>query len=303
METDVRAELGLKHRYEFTMLLDVTNGNPNGDPDAGNMPRIDPETGHGIITDVCIKRKIRDYIETVHENEAGYRIYIKDGVPLAKTDKQAMEKVVGADWEKKEFKKSDNDIDVKLRDFMCSNFFDIRAFGAVMTTFVKKKLSCGQVNGPVQICFGSSIDPIVRQDITITRVVATTEDDFEKKDTEMGSKTIVPYGLYRVDGYISAAAANKTTHFNEDDLEVLWDAMINMYEINHSAARGKMGVRKLIVFQHDTIFGNASAEELFGLVKVSRKEDVVVARRFEDYIVDIDSENKCPDSVKIIVKK
>ena len=200
------------------------------------MPRIDAETGYGIVTDVCIKRKIRNYIETVKEGQAGYRIYVKDNVPLASNDKEAYE-YVGVD--EKEAQKSKGLIDEKIRDFMCSNFYDIRAFGAVMTTFVKAKLNCGQVRGPVQLGFARSIDPIVQQEVTITRVAITTEEDAKNKETEMGRKHIIPYALYRVDGYISANLARKTTGFTEEDLQLLWDAIINMFECDHSAARVK----------------------------------------------------------------
>ena len=176
----------IKNRYEFVILFDVENGNPNGDPDAGNMPRIDPETGHGLVTDVCLKRKIRNYVETVKEDESGYRIYVKDGVPLNRSDAEACA-YVGVDPAKlKEAKKKDANLDVLLRDFMCSNFYDIRTFGAVMTTFVKNNLNCGQVRGPVQLGFARSIDPIIPQEVTITRVAITTEADAEKKGTEMG---------------------------------------------------------------------------------------------------------------------
>ena len=195
----------IKNRYDFVVLYDVENGNPNGDPDAGNMPRVDPETGYGIVTDVCLKRKIRNYVETAKEGEPGYRIYIKEGVPLNKSDKEACKKFnvnVESDEKKlkeaiKEAKKADPDLDAKIRDYMCGNFFDIRTFGAVMTTFVKGALNCGQVRGPVQLGFSRSVDPVISQEITITRVAITTEADAEKKGTEMGRKYIVPYGLYR----------------------------------------------------------------------------------------------------------
>ena len=190
----------IKNRYEFTILFDVENGNPNGDPDAANMPRVDPETGYGLVTDVCIKRKIRNYVEDVMEDATGYGIYIKDGVPLNVSDRRAYDAVLG---EGKKLEKKDPEIDAKLRDFMCANFYDVRTFGAVMTTFVKDKLNCGQVRGPVQIGFARSIDPIVRQDVAITRVTVTTEADYAKKDTEMGRKQIIPYALYRADGFIS----------------------------------------------------------------------------------------------------
>lgn len=176
----------IKNRYDFVILFDVENGNPNGDPDAGNMPRIDPETGYGLVTDVCLKRKIRNYVETLKEDEKGYRIYIKDGVPLNRSDAEAIS-TLGIDPDLKAAKKADPDIDAKLRDYMCENYFDIRTFGAVMTTFVKGALNCGQVRGPVQLSFARSVDPIVPQEVTITRVAITTEADAEKKGTEMGN--------------------------------------------------------------------------------------------------------------------
>ena len=197
----------IKNRYDFVILFDVENGNPNGDPDAGNMPRVDPETGYGLVTDVCLKRKIRNYVETLKEDEDGYRIYIKDGVPLNRSDKAAIT-ALGISEDLKAAKKSDPEIDRKLRDYMCANYYDIRTFGAVMTTFVKGALNCGQVRGPVQIGFARSIDPIVPQEVTITRVAITTEADAEKKGTEMGRKHIVPYALYRAEGFVSANLAS-----------------------------------------------------------------------------------------------
>ena len=207
----------IRNRYDFVILFDVENGNPNGDPDAGNMPRVDPETGYGLVTDVCLKRKIRNYVETLKEDAPGYRIYIKDGVPLNRSDNEAIA-ALGIDGDLKAAKKSTPDIDRKLRDWMCQNFFDIRTFGAVMTTFVKGALNCGQVRGPVQLGFARSVDPIVPQEVTITRVAITTEADAEKKGTEMGRKYIVPYGLYRVEGYVSANLARKTTGFSEEEV-------------------------------------------------------------------------------------
>lgn len=281
----------IKNRYEFVVLFDVENGNPNGDPDAGNMPRIDPESGYGLVTDVCLKRKIRNYVETVKEDGAGYRIYIKDGVPLNRSDREACE-YVGVDKDKlKEAKKKDAQLDEKLRDFMCRNFFDIRTFGAVMTTFVKGALNCGQVRGPVQLGFSRSIDPILPQEVTITRTAITTEADAEKKDTEMGRKYIIPYALYRCEGYVSANLARKTTRFSEDDLSLLWEAIINMFENDHSAARGKMAVRELIVFKHDSELGNAPAHRLFELVRVEKKDGVTAPRAYTDYTVNIDEDN------------
>lgn len=295
----------IKNRYEFVVLFDVENGNPNGDPDAGNMPRIDPESGLGLVTDVCLKRKIRNYIEMVKEDEAGYKIYIKENVPLNRSDREACESLGVTETEDKKvtdalkkLKKSDPDADLKLRDYMCKNFYDIRTFGAVMTTFVKASLNCGQVRGPVQLGFARSIDPIISQEVTITRVAITTEKDAENKSTEMGRKSIVPYGLYRVEGYVSANLARKVTGFSEEDLDLLWDAIINMFENDHSAARGKMAVRELIVFKHSKELGDCPAYKLFDAVEVSRKADVVYPRNYCDYDVQIHGE-QIPDSVEV----
>ena len=294
----------IKNRYDFVILFDVENGNPNGDPDAGNMPRIDHETGHGIVTDVCLKRKIRNYVETVKEDAEGYRIYIKDRVPLNRSDLEAgaalgigseleaIQKSSGKDAKAlgAQLKKNDPQIDAKIRDWLCGNFFDIRTFGAVMTTFVKGALNCGQVRGPVQLGFARSVDPIVPQDITVTRVAITTEADALKKDTEFGRKSVVPYGLYRAEGYVSANLARKTTGFSEDDLQLLWQAILNMFEVDHSAARGKMAVRELIVFKHDCELGNAPAYKLFESVHIARKPEVAVARAYSDYTVTVDAQ-------------
>lgn len=276
----------IKNRYDFVILFDVENGNPNGDPDAGNMPRVDPETGFGLVTDVCLKRKIRNYVETLKEDAEGYRIYIKDGVPLNRSDSEAIS-ALGIDEDLKKAKKSDSGIDGKLRDWMCAHFYDIRTFGAVMTTFVKGALNCGQVRGPVQLGFARSIDPVVPQEVTITRVAITKEDDAEKKGTEMGRKFIVPYALYRAEGFVSANLARKTTGFSEDDLELLWQAIINMFENDHSAARGKMAVRELMIFRHDTELGNAPSYQLFDAVHVQKKEGVLVPRSYSDYTVSV----------------
>lgn len=278
----------IKNRYEFVILFDVENGNPNGDPDAGNMPRVDPETGYGLVTDVCLKRKIRNYVETKKEDAEGYRIYVKDGVPLNRSDKEACDSVGVAPDKLKEAKKKDDRLDEKLRDFMCRNFFDIRTFGAVMTTFVKGALNCGQVRGPVQLGFARSLDPVLPQEVTITRTAITTEADAEKKGTEMGRKYIVPYALYRCEGYISANLARKTTGFSEADLALFWEAILNMFENDRSAARGKMAVRELIVFQHDSELGNAPAHKLFELVRVEKKAGVAAPRAYTDYTVTVD---------------
>ncbi len=283
----------IKNRYEFVILFDVENGNPNGDPDAGNMPRVDPETGYGLVTDVCLKRKIRNYVETAKENEKGYRIYIKDGVPLNRSDLEAYADLGVDEKTIKEAKKKDSTLDERVRDFMCQNFYDIRTFGAVMTTFVKAALNCGQVRGPVQLGFARSVEPVVPQEVTITRVAITTEADAEKKGTEMGRKHIIPYGLYRAEGYVSANLARKVTGFSEEDLALLWEAIINMFEHDHSASRGKMAVRELIVFKHDSELGNAPSYKLFDTVTVTRKQngtqdEHIPARCYADYEVHID---------------
>lgn len=295
----------IKNRYEFVVLFDVENGNPNGDPDAGNMPRIDPESGLGLVTDVCLKRKIRNYVEMVKEDTKGYKIYIKENVPLNRSDREACSSLGIQDTEDKKItdsikklKKTDPDVDKKLRDYMCENFYDIRTFGAVMTTFVKASLNCGQVRGPVQLGFARSIDPIINQEVTITRVAITTEKDAENKNTEMGRKNIVPYALYRVEGYISANLARKTTGFSEEDLTLLWEAIINMFEHDHSAARGKMAVRELIVFKHSNELGDCPAYKLFDAVEVKKNDDVEYPRKYQDYTVDI-YQDRIPDSVEM----
>ena len=279
----------IKNRYDFVVLFDVTNGNPNGDPDAGNMPRVDPETGLGLVTDVCLKRKIRNYVEDAKEDAEGYRIYVKDSVPLETNDKEALKY---CDAEKvAEAKKKDPDLDKKVRDFMCSNYYDIRTFGAVMTTFVKASLNCGQVRGPVQFGFARSIEPIVPQEVTITRVAITTTKDAQNKSTEMGRKYIVPYALYQAEGYVSANLARKTTGFSEEDLALLWKAIINMFENDHSAARGNMAVRELIVFKHDSELGNAPSYKLFERIHVEKKDPAQVPRSYHDYTVTVDTDD------------
>ena len=288
----------IKNRYEFVVLFDCENGNPNGDPDAGNMPRIDPETGYGIVTDVCLKRKIRNYVETAKEDEPGHRIFIKENVPLNRSENEAFAEVGidnAADMKADDLKKKIKavkakgvDVDTLVRDYLCGEFFDIRTFGAVLTTCVKGALNCGQVRGPVQLSFARSIDPIVPQELTITRTAITTEADAEKKNTEMGRKYVVPYGLYRAEGYVSANLARKTTGFSEEDLALLWQAILNMIECDHSAARGKMAVRELIVFKHDSELGNAPAYKLFDTVKVERIDAEKPPRAYADYKVSVD---------------
>ena len=288
----------IRNRYDFVILFDVENGNPNGDPDAGNMPRIDPESGCGIVTDVCLKRKIRNYIETVKEDSPGYRIYIKEGVSLNANDAEACSYLsIGSDDKSlKEAKKKDAQLDAKIKDFMCANFYDIRTFGAVMTTFTKGALNCGQVRGPVQLTFARSIERVMQQEVTITRMAITKEADLENKKTEMGRKYIIPYALYRAEGYVSANLARKVTGFSEEDLTLLWEAIINLFEHDHSAARGKMAVRELIVFRHDTELGCAPAHKLFDLVTVKPKNVGLPARSYGDYEVIVE-DTKVPIGV------
>ncbi|KJS20066.1 MAG: hypothetical protein VR72_16040 [Clostridiaceae bacterium BRH_c20a] len=283
----------IKNRHEFVVLFDVENGNPNGDPDAGNMPRIDAETGYGIVTDVCLKRKIRNYVEIVKEDSEGFKIYVKEGAILNNQHETAY-KFLGLDPTNEKVAKENRE---PLRDFMCQNFFDIRAFGAVMTT----KVNCGQVRGPVQINFARSIDPIVAQEVTITRMAVTTVKDAENKTNEMGRKHIVPYALYKTEGYISANIARKTTGFTQEDLELLFEAIVNMFEHDHSAARGKMAVRKLIVFKHDSELGNASSHKLFEIISITKKDGEKPARNYSDYQVQVDL-SRVPEGVSVIEK-
>ncbi len=282
----------IKNRYEFTVLFDVENGNPNGDPDSGNMPRIDAETGYGIVTDVCLKRKIRNYVDAKMNEAIGYKIYVKEGVPLDVNRKWAYEelkveapnksgKVTAEEPIKEEFD--------KINGFMTNNFFDIRTFGAVMTL----KYNCGQVRGPVQLGFAKSMDVISQQELTITSCTYANEGE---KSSKMGTKYIVPYGLYRVDGYISANIAQKTTGFNEDDLALLWEAIINMFECDHAAARGKMSTRGLFVFKHESELGNCPAHKLFDTIKITKKSDVIFPRAFSDYVVTV-NEDEIPKQV------
>lgn len=274
----------INNRYEFVYFFDVTNGNPNGDPDAGNMPRLDPETNQGLVTDVCLKRKIRNYVALEKEDTAGFDIYIQEKSVLNNQHKKAY----AALDIKHEAKKLPKDVEKarELTAWMCANFFDVRTFGAVMTT----EVNAGQVRGPIQVAFATSIDPIVPMEISITRMAVTNERDLEKERT-MGRKHIVPYGLYRVHGFISAKLAEQTG-FSDDDLELLWRALTNMFEHDRSAARGEMAARKLVVFKHDNAMGNAPAHKLFDLVKTSRLdgEEGSPARSFADYEITVDND-------------
>lgn len=310
----------LSNRYDFVLLFDVANGNPNGDPDAGNLPRLDPETNLGLVSDVCQKRKIRNYVEMARGGEVGLAIYVQEGAILNEKHREAY-KALRPDNDKVAKEKSlnpQNDEEaIKLRQFMCRNFFDVRSFGAVMSTGI----NCGQVRGPVQLTFARSIEPIVPVEISITRMAATNEK--EKKEREagddsnertdnrtMGRKHIVPYGLYRAHGFISAKLSERTG-FDEDDLALLFEALENMFEHDRSAARGEMAARKLIVFKHASSLGNAPAHALFERVKVGRNVDgafheidhrldnLPPARKFSDYAVRIDRDG-LPDGVEII---
>ena len=266
----------IKNRYEFVMLFDVENGNPNGDPDAGNMPRTDPETSFGIVTDVCLKRKIRNFVELYKEGEGGYNILVKADRSLNSKFTEAYDAL---GLEKKQKGKKTDDVK-KAQEYICANYYDVRTFGAVMSTGDDP---CGIVRGPVQINFAKSIDPVYVQDITVTRQAVTTDKDFnEKKQSEMGKKSFISYGLYRAEGYVSAMLAQKVTGFSEDDLELLWTSIINMFENDRSAARGKMCLRKLYVFKHDSAIGNAPAHILFDKIKIKKKAGVEPPRKFED---------------------
>ena len=288
----------MNNRYDFIYLFDVKDGNPNGDPDAGNLPRIDPETGHGLVTDVCLKRKVRNFIQMVkadaQDKDAagdaqGFDVYVREKAILNNQHLRAYKKL---DIDPKKAKQDERD---KTREWMCKNFYDIRAFGAVMTT----EINCGQVRGPIQFAFGRSIDPVVTSEHAVTRCAVTTEKEAEKQSGDnrtMGRKFTVPYGLYMAHGFINPFLA-KQTGFTDDDLTLFWDALKNMFEHDRSAARGLMSAQKLIVFQHDTALGNAPANKLFDLVSVKRKDGVDVARDFADYEVSI---GKVPDGITLI---
>ena len=274
----------IQNRYEFVYFFDVTNGNPNGDPDAGNMPRLDPESSKGLVTDVCLKRKIRNFVEISSENEAGYEIYVKEKSVLNLQNKRAYE-ALGIESEAKKLPKDE----AKARDitaWMCKNFFDIRTFGAVMNT----EVNSGQVRAPAQLAFAQSIDPIVPLEVSITRMAVTNEKDLEKERT-MGRKYIVPYALYRVHGFISANLAAKTG-FSDKDLAKLWQALTLMFEHDRSAAHGEMAARKLIVFKHDSSLGSQPAHKLFDAVKVERVngESGTPASSFGDYNISVVSD-------------
>ncbi|WP_317855193.1 type I-C CRISPR-associated protein Cas7/Csd2 [Chakrabartyella piscis] len=285
--------MALNHAYQFVMIFDVENGNPNGDPDAGNSPRIDPETSHGLITDVCLKRKIRNYVELAKDGEAGYSILVKPDKAL---NTKFTEAYVAEELPTKAKGKNPDDVKTAQK-YMCKNYFDVRTFGAVMSTGDDP---CGIVRGPVQINFAKSVSPINIQDVTITRQARTTETRAETGATEMGKKSFIPYALYRSEGYISAPLANKVTDLSEEDLELLWTAIINMFEDDHSAARGKMCMRKLYVFQHENVLGNCPSHILFDKIQITQKDSSMPPRAFSDY--DISIVEEMPEGVQLISK-
>ena len=283
--------MSLENRYEFVLLFDVQDGNPNGDPDAGNLPRVDAETNNGLVTDVCLKRKVRNYVQVTKGNEQAYDIFVKSKSIL----NQSIDKAyiaVGLDPEeakkanadkKKQFTPERRAQIMKAQQFMCQNFFDIRTFGAVLSTGA----NAGQVRGPVQMTFARSVDPVLTSEHSITRVAVTSEDDAKSKETEIGRKFTLPYALYREQGFVNPFFADQTG-FSDADLTVFWDALVKMFDIDRSASRGLMATRKLIIFKHASKLGNAPAHVLFDAVKIVPKAGVKFPRSFADYVVTID---------------
>lgn len=279
----------IKNRYDFVYLFDVQDGNPNGDPDGDNAPRTDYETGQGLVTDVCLKRKVRNYVQIKMGEDQLNQIFVKEGAVLNNEIKKAYKAL---DLKPKEKGKESDNKD-KARQYMCEHYYDIRTFGAVMSTGD----NAGQVRGAVQLTFARSIDPVVTSEHTVTRMAVTDEKDKEKERT-MGRKATVPYGLYRAHGFISAALARETT-FSEDDLDLLWEALKNMFDLDRSAARGLMAARRLIVFKHKDDLGNAPAHKLFELVKVEAKDPSRPTRSFSDYKITVDK-SKLPEEVELL---
>lgn len=277
-------ELG--KRYDFVYFFDVKDGNPNGDPDAGNLPRVDAETGNGLVTDVCLKRKVRNYVGLSKGEQPPYEIYVKEKAILNNQHARAYQ-ALGIDLSKDEGKRKGGDRTEDAKNWMCKNFYDIRAFGAVMST----NINCGQVRGPVQVTFSRSVDQVVSSEHSITRMAVATEAEAEKQGGDnrtMGRKFTVPYGLYRTHGFVSAPLARQTG-FSKEDLELMWEALENMFEHDRSAARGLMSARRLVIFEHDSLMGNAPAQALFDRVKVERKtESDKPARDFSDYSITLD---------------
>ena len=298
----------ITNRYDFMLVFDVKDGNPNGDPDAGNLPRVDAETGQGLVTDVCLKRKVRNYIQLTKGEEAGYDIFVKEKAILNNEIGGAYTKL-GVDLTKppadaedgkkrnKEGQGQGGEI-ARARQQMCRDYFDIRTFGAVMSTGA----NAGQVRGPVQLTFARSIDPVVTLEHSITRMAVATEAEAEKQGGDnrtMGRKNTVSYGLYVAYGFVSPALA-KQTGFSEEDLEELWKALVGMFDQDHSAARGLMATEKLIVFRHETALGNAPSHRLFDLVQIARKPDVAVPRSFKDYEVVLPDRATLPAGVELV---
>ena len=290
--------MSLTNRYDFVLLFDVKDGNPNGDPDAGNLPRMDAETGHGLVTDVSLKRKVRNFVGVVKSEQTSFEIYVKEKAILNNQHKRAYvgigrEDLLAGDDKKR---KGGDAVD-DARQWMCRNFFDVRTFGAVMSTGI----NCGQVRGPVQLTFARSIDPIIALEHSITRMAVATEAEAEKQEGDnrtMGRKHTVPYGLYMAHGFVSSFLA-KQTGFSDDDLELLWQALVQMFEHDRSAARGEMTTRGLYVFKHDSELGNAPAHALFERIRPQIKQEVSVPRSFEDYDVAVD-ESGLPSGVTLI---
>ena len=300
----------ISNRYDFVYYFDVKDGNPNGDPDADNMPRTKMETGQGLVTDVCLKRKSRNYVEDVKDEAKGYAIYVHENLSLEKQNSKACE-ALGVEETTKGFsaaKKNDPQIARKIRDFMCENFFDIRSFGAVMTSFSKNlgiPTAYSHVRGPIQLGFARSVDPIIPQIVTITRLTLSNDESgaegkkAKKGTTMIGHKHIVPYGLYRVEGHISACLAQKVTGLSEEDVSLFWDALANMFDHDQSAARANMAPRKLVIFKHESPLGNAASYKLFERVTETRINPAAPPRSFSDYKIDVDHEN-LPAGVSII---
>jgi CRISPR-associated protein Csd2 len=299
----------IQKRYDFVILFDVKDGNPNGDPDAGNLPRIDAETGHGLITDVCLKRKVRNYVGLKNSDNPPYGIFVKEKAILNKVIEQAyisldinLHEVPqdAADGNKRNKTGQGQGKEIeRAKRFLCQNFFDIRTFGAVLSTGA----NAGQVRGPVQFTFARSVDPVVALEHSITRMAVATEAEAEKQGGDnrtMGRKFTIPYGLYRAHGFISAPLANQTG-FSENDAELLWEALGMMFEHDRSAARGLMGTRKLIIFEHSSTMGNAPAQQLFDAITVKKKDENKPARDFSDYVINVDT-TKIPQSVTLIEK-
>ena len=290
--------MNLENRYDFVLLFDVKDGNPNGDPDAGNMPRIDAETGRGLVTDVCLKRKVRNFVSVSKGDEAPYNIYVREKAVLNETHEKAFI-AVGAeeDLKKEKGRKGTSETVEKARTWICTNFFDVRTFGAVMST----NINCGQVRGPVQLTFARSMNPIVSQEHSITRMAVATKEEAKKQDGDnrtMGRKHTVPYGLYRCHGFISAHLAQQTG-FSEEDLELFFTALEQMFEHDRSAARGEMTTRGLYVFKHNSLLGNAHANKLFQRIKVTLNSEDKPPRDFADYSVTVD-ESDMPAEVELI---